>query len=93
MDGGRGGGRETNSAAEGAQSITTGDQDMEIGISRAWASPSTLHLRLWIQVGKNGHLIFRQLAVPIEDIDGQVWTQTLAIDLEPEADQPLPGLL
>jgi hypothetical protein len=65
---------------------------MQITISKAWVSPSTLHLMLCVEVGKHGHILFRSAHMPIEQIDGQQWVAIVDEVDELEVDQPLPDL-
>lgn len=61
---------------------------MDIRLVRSWASPSTLHLRVMITGKDNKWSQFRELSVPLEDLDESVLevllTSRRALGSDPE---------
>lgn len=62
---------------------------MDIRLVRSWASPSTLHLRVMITASDGRWSQFRDLSVPLLDLDESVLAMLLTSEAQHDPAQPM----
>jgi hypothetical protein len=65
---------------------------MTIRLVQSWASPSTLHLRVMVTASSGAWSVFRDLAIPLRDLDDTVLLAVLALCRDSGSFQHEPGL-